>query len=75
MDGDINNIIEEIQRDNEIIAIVGTINPKVKMYPIYPKDIVNGLLEKTKNIIVREVDSSNTETAKLSTCSYQYYYI
>lgn len=67
LDENINNIIEEIQRDNEIIAVVGTINPMVKDVPyISIEDIVNGSADtKLKNIMAKEVGFKKTQKNKI----------
>ena len=67
LDENINNIIEEIQRDNEIIAVVGTINPMVKDVPyISIEDIVNGSADtKLKNIMVKEVGFKKAQKNKI----------
>ena len=53
LDANISNLILNIQKNKEIIAIVGTINPNIKAIPyISLEEIVKGnILEKFKNIL------------------------
>lgn len=60
MDENIQSIIESIQRDNEIIAVVGTVNPKIQGVPyISLEDIINGVAEEKLKIIIDVQEQNN----------------